>query len=516
MPYLSGHRRAVAFFALALALLLAGASVYLWTLTPKNVNNENVAFEQSAPTVTAPQTKGRDAFDNGFSWPTYGLTPQRTKYLPLRRQLQPPFVERWRLTGSVLLEFTPTLCGRSLFLLKNNGALYAVARRTGTVQWRRKLGYLAAASPTCDGTRVFSVLLERTKGAAGRVVAVSAKSGRTLWSRPLPSRSESSPLLINNRLYFGSENGTVYNLRASDGAVRWTYSGGAAIKGALAADRGKLFFGDYAGAVTAIDRRTGRKVWRSGTKGGRFGLASGNFYGTPAVAYGRLYIGNTDGFVYSFGLRDGQLAWRHKTGGYVYSSPAVSPAQGGTVFVGSYDKSIYALNARNGSVRWRHPTGGRIVGGPAVIGNLVFYSDLGTKSTHALGVNTGVERWSVGRGAFNPVISDGTRLYLNGYSSLYMYTERGRHRDGVLTPAAKKRLRAQAKTRAKERRARYIQARVLERIRTVRRIQRQRAAGIKVCFRSAGKTVCRVPNPPVCFVQDGRTVCRAKQTARKP
>lgn len=516
MLNVSGHRRAVALFALALAVLLAGASFYLWTLTPRNVNNENVAFEQSAPTVTTPQGRGTDAFDDGFAWPTYGLTPQRTKYLPLRRQLEPPFVERWRLTGSVLLEFTPTLCRRSLYLLKNNGALYSVSRRTGAVRWKRKLGNLAAASPTCADHRVYAVLLERTKGSAGRVVSVSANSGRTIWSRPLPSRTESSPLLIGNRLYFGSENGTIYNLRASDGAVRWTYNSGAAVKGALAADRGKLFFGDYSGAVTAIDRRTGRKIWRSGTSGGRFGLASGNFYGTPAVAYGRLYIGNTDGFVYSFGLRDGALAWRHKTGGYVYSSPAVSPAQGGTVFIGSYDKSLYALNARNGSVRWRHPAGGRIVGGPVVIGNLVFYSDLGTKSTQALGVNTGIERWSVGRGAFNPVISDGTRLYLNGYSSLYMYTERGRHGDGALTPAARKRLRAQAKTRARARHAQYIRLRVLQRVRAVHRIQRQRAAGIKVCFRSAGRTTCRVPNPPVCFVTHGRTVCRSQRTARKP
>lgn len=504
-----GLTAVLAAFSAALVIAVLVAVGVLVTRPAGNVNNADVAFESAAPTVPSEPAKAGDGFDDSFSWPVYGLTPQRTKNLPLRRNLRPPFVERWRMTGSVLLEFTPVMCGRSLYLLKNNGALYSVSKRTGKVRWKRKLGYLAAASPACGDGRVYTVLLERTKGAgAGRVVAVSAKTGRTKWSKNLPSRTESSPLLISGRLYFGSEDGTVYNLRASDGATRWTYKSGGAVKGGLAADRGKLFFGDYAGAVTAIDRATGKKVWRTGTSGGRFGLASGNFYGTPAIAYGRLYIGNTDGNVYSFGLRSGELAWRHRTGGYVYSSPAVSAAQGGSVFVGSYDKSIYSLNARNGSVRWRHRTGGRIVGGPAVIGNLVFYSDLGTRSTHALGVNTGEERWSLGRGAFNPAISDGTRLYINGYSSLYMYTEKGRHRDGTLTNSARKRERARLDRRADERRARYVGRKVEERRAAVRRNRALRRAGKKVCFTSGGKTKCRVPRKLVCFKSGTKTVCQ--------
>lgn len=494
--------------ALLVAVLIAVA--VLVTRPPGDINNENVEFETALATRSEQPTANRGGLNERFSWPIYGLVPQRTKYLPLRRDLRPPFVERWRMTGSVLLEFTPVLCGRSLFLLKNNGALYSVSRRTGKVRWKRKLGYLAASSPACGNGSVYAVLLERHKGSgSGRVVAVSARSGHTRWARSLPSRAESSPLLLTGRLYFGSEDGTVYNLRASDGAIRWTYKSGGAVKGGLAADRGKLFFGDYAGAVTAIDRGSGRKVWRTGTSGGRFGLGSGNFYGTPAIAYGRLYIGSTDGNVYSFGLRSGSLAWRHRTGGYVYSSPAVSDAKGGTVFVGSYDKSIYGLNARNGSVRWRHRTGGRIVGGPAVIGNLVFYSDLGTRSTHALGVNTGQKRWSLGRGAFNPVISDGTRLYINGYSSLYMYTEKGRHRDGTLTGAARVRERARLARRAEQRRARYVGRRVEARRAALRRAHAMRRAGRKVCFRSGGKTVCRLPRRVVCFNSGGKTVCRA-------
>ena len=91
--------------------------------------------------------------------------------------------------GSVLLEFGPVLCGRRVYLLKNNGALYAISRTTGRVSWKRKLGSLAAAAPACHDGTVYAVLLKRfSESGGGRVIAVTAKSGRTRWSRRLPSR----------------------------------------------------------------------------------------------------------------------------------------------------------------------------------------------------------------------------------------------------------------------------------------------------------------------------------------
>jgi outer membrane protein assembly factor BamB len=358
------------------------------------------------------------------------------------------------------------------------------------------------------------VLLQRGRGVrAGRVVAVRADTGGTRWSRKLPSRAESSPMLDHDRLYFGTEDGTVYALRAHDGSMVWTFKAAGAVKGGLALNRGRLFFGDYAGQVTALRRADGRRLWSTATSSGAFGLRSGNFYATPAVAYGRVYLGNTDGFVYSFGADTGQLAWRHHTGGYVYGSAAVSDAQGGTVFAGSYDHKLYAFDARTGGVRWTHDAHGRLSGGPVVIGNLVFYSNLGKHSTGALGVNTGRLVWSIGRGAFNPVISDGTRLYLNGYSSLYMLTQRGHTAAGKLTRAERTRRGNHARAVAMRRHRRYLNARIAQRRRDVHRILAARRAHRRLCFTVGGRSTCRVPPPRVCFqrTSDGRTVCRARK-----
>jgi outer membrane protein assembly factor BamB len=515
------RRRLVWIVPVLAALLLAAGAVKVLTGGPGDVSNPDVEFDTApptAPSATTPTPKtssAKDPFDDGFEWPVYGYTPNRARYLPLDRPLRPPFSLRWKVTGSILLEFPPVLCGRSLYLLKNNGALYAISRRTGKVRWRSKLGYLAASSPACHDGTVYSVLLARGKGIrAGRVVAVAGYTGRTRWSRKLPSRAESSPLVDHDRVYFGSEDGTVYALDTADGAIKWTYKAGGAVKGAVALDGdGRLFFGDYNGQVTALRRADGKQLWKTGTSGGAFGLKSGNFYAGAAVAYGRVYIGNTDGFVYSFSARDGTLAWRHKTGGFVYSSPAISPVRGGTVYAGSYDGKLYAFDARTGNVKWTRKSGGKISGGPVVIGDLVFYSNLSRKSTAAVGAATGAPVWSIGRGAFNPVISDGQRIYLVGYTNLYAFAEEGRTAEGTLTDAARARRKAHLAAVAVRRHRRYVNARIAARQRAVARRLAQRRAGVKVCFKSGGQTTCRIPRPPVCFkrASDDRTICRARK-----
>jgi outer membrane protein assembly factor BamB len=428
----------------AALLVVAGAvALLLVTRTPGDVSNPDVEFvEQAEPEpVEPPPGRRSGGGSRSFSWPIYGLTPQRTRYLPLRTSLRPPFTFQWAVRGSILLEFPPVAGGRQLFLLKNNGALYGISRRTGEVRWRRKLGYLAASSPAYADGRLYVTLLQRGRGIrAGRVAAISAATGRTIWSRPLRSRSESSPLVLGDTLYFGAEDGTVYAMRTRDGFVRWRHRVSGDVKGGLAFDRGKLFFGDYDGRMYAVDARTGRRVWTTETEGGRLGR-SGNFYATPAVAYGRVYIGNTDGGVYSFSTRDGRLAWRKRTGGFVYSSPAIANR---TVYVGSYDRRLYALDARTGRTRWSRDTGGRVSGGPVVIGDLVFVSTL-RKTTHAYGASTGQPVWDTNKGAFNPAISDGERIYLVGYSSLFAMKPR---ESGVRARAERARRRGRARARA--------------------------------------------------------------------
>jgi outer membrane protein assembly factor BamB len=466
--------------ALGTVVLVLGVVAVLLVLRGQgDVSNPDVTFldtTERAPDTEPGRGHDRHPADDGFTWPVYGYRASRTQHLPLRRTPRPPYRQAWAVRGKVLLEFAPVLCRRKLYLLKNNGALYAISRLTGRVSWKRRLGTLAAASPACGHGTVFAVLLARHhRSGTGRVVAVSAKTGHVRWSRTLPSRAEGSPLLDRGRLFFGSEDGTVYSLRASTGELRWRMHAAGAVKGAIALDRGKLYFGDYGGRVHAIRRSDGKKVWEVSPSSGPLGLGGGNFYSSAVVQYGRVYIGSTNGDVYSFSSADGKLAWRKHTGSYVYASPAVGAVRHGrpTVYVGSYDGNFYALDARSGTTRWMRRLGNKISGAATIIGSLVFVSDLDKRMTWGLGARTGRTAWKTHRGGFNPVISDGRRIYFAAYSSLFALDPVNRpfaaSSVAIARRAAHKRriARRVARRIRAERRARRIQAR--RRARHVRR-----------------------------------------------
>ena len=69
-------------------------------------------------------------------------------------------------------------------------------------------------------------------------------------------------------------------------------------------------------------------------------------------------------------------------------------------------------------MRWTARGGGRISGGPTVIGNIVYFADLDSKSTYGVDARTGKRVFQRSRGPYNPVVSDGKRLYLTGYASV--------------------------------------------------------------------------------------------------
>jgi outer membrane protein assembly factor BamB len=257
----------------------------------------------------------------------------------------------------------------------------------------------------------------------GRVVAMDGRTGKIRWAKRLASASESSPLATAGRIYVGSQDGTVYCLLAKSGRIVWRYKAGGAVKAGPAFSQGRIFIAAYGGKVTALKAGNGHVIWKSGTSGRAFGRA-GNFYGTPAVKFGRVYAGNTDGRVYSFAASSGKLAWAHSTGNYVYAAPAVAdvPGMKPAVFIGSYSGKFMALDARSGKVIWSKGGFGKISGAGSVIGNVVYFSSLSKRRTWALGALTGKTLWSIGRGAFNPAISDGIRVYITGYSTEYGFT----------------------------------------------------------------------------------------------
>ena len=409
---------------LILASALIGISLVFaaWSALkrPDDVRNESAGFAVEKTVPKKPQKATRTV-----SWPMYGLDRARSRNLPIN--VRGPFKTIWDYEDKTLLEFPPVYAKGRLYLIDNDARVKAFDADTGKILWRRDVGKLNASSPAWSNDRLFIVNLD-----PGQVMKLDARTGKTIWKRMLPGRSESSPVVKGNTVYFGCENGELFALDTRNGKIRWsTYLGGE-IKAAPALSRGVLYVGDYGGNMSAVNAKTGKIKWQSGSQGAGFGR-SGAFYSTPAVAFGRVFSGNNDGRVYSYDIRDGTLAWSFSTGGYVYSGPAVTSSKRTppTVFIGSFDSTIYALNAKTGGIRWSQPMGGQVIGSATVLGETVYMAEFTNTTTLGFDVKTGRRVFRYKTGTYTPVISDGRRIYLTGYSSL-----------NALEPIAKKKVRS--------------------------------------------------------------------------
>ena len=425
------HRRLILALAASVLVLLVGGAALAYELLkrPPDIHNADVPFKPQKP----PKPKQAKT----VNWPVFGLNRARTRYLAAKG-VKPPFRKLWRYTGRPLMEFPPIFVGGKLYFVNNSGFAYSLDADSGKVLWKRRIGRLNASSPAYSKKRLYIVNL-----VPGHVLKLNAKTGKTIWKRSLPGRAESSPLVIGRTVYFGCECGELYALSTVNGNVRWSTSLGGPVKSAPAYYGGTLYVGDYGGYMNAVDAKSGELEWQSGSLGPGFG-ASGAFYSTPAVAFGRVYAGNNDARVYSFDASDGTVAWSYSTGGYAYSGPTVASTRHSppTVYIGSFDGNVYALDARDGGVRWSRDAGGQIVGSLSAVGEIVYAAEFTNETTSGYMMRSGKRVFKYPRGTYTPVISDGRRLYLTGYSSitaLQPYKYKRAVADRIEAPVGKRR-----------------------------------------------------------------------------
>jgi outer membrane protein assembly factor BamB len=406
----------VALAAAVVVLILAaviGGSVYEHQRTGSIYHPHARFVPQPTPTLPASGA-------GHFAWPLYGYDHNHTRFFPAASYVHAPFKRLWVHVGRALLEFPPVMYGEHIYQLADSAVLNAFDKRTGHLIWSRPLGQLSASTPAVTSNTLYvTILYSGHPHSPGRIIALNSANGAVRWWRALPSGSESSPMLAHGDVFFGSQNGTVYALNDRNGDVVWTYHAQAAVKASPTLANGVLYFGDYSGRLQAVSERTGHRIWLSQSEGALLG--SGTFYSTAAVVYGRVFLGNTDGRIYAYDASTGKLDWAVQTGAYVYASPAVTnaPGLGPTIYLGSYNGYFYAIDARSGHIDWRFNAHGRISGSATIVGRIVYFADLGTHRTYGLGISTGRVTFQDSTGSFDPVISDGTDIYLTGYSSLF-------------------------------------------------------------------------------------------------
>jgi outer membrane protein assembly factor BamB len=164
--------------------------------------------------------------------------------------------------------------------------------------------------------------------------------------------------VVDDTVYFGSDDGHLYALDAATGAESWSHRLGGEVASPAVSD-GLVYVG---GGESVYSITTGgEREWQS--------VTDDSVVASPAVAGGTVYVGSTDGNLYAFDGADGDEQWRFSTNSDVWSSAAVVD---GVVYVGSLDDTVYAVDAKDGTELWQFTTGEAVYSSPAVLDGVAY------------------------------------------------------------------------------------------------------------------------------------------------
>jgi hypothetical protein len=182
-----------------------------------NVKGTSTEFEP-AQTAVPPQPH-----ESSIVSPVFGGVPQHL-HVGVGK-LRPPFRLVWVSGGTSLVEFPPAVAFHYLYYATLAGNLVAVSTRNGLRLWTVHVGRCEASSPAVDRLgrgSVYESFLNRhpcgrnaAKRGDGEILTVAAgPSHRLRWRKHLGA-TETSPLIVHNRIYVGDARGTCTASRPS-------------------------------------------------------------------------------------------------------------------------------------------------------------------------------------------------------------------------------------------------------------------------------------------------------------
>ena len=236
-----------------------------------------------------------------------------------------------------------TVTDGRLYLGTHDGKVLALDAKNGARLWSFATGDAVLAAPAVDSGRVYAGSFDK------HVYALDAATGTLLWKRDTQGAVVSTPAVAGGRVVVGNRAYDVLALDGRTGEVAWKrYVWFSWIESSASVRDGVAYVGSSdAAGVFAFDVGSGRRLWSADV----FGWA----WGQPAVTDARVYAGTSSQVGYPAGHRAGVAALDRTTGKAVWRYEARagesgafgfpgSPAVGdGLVFVGGLDGRLCAF-----------------------------------------------------------------------------------------------------------------------------------------------------------------------------
>lgn len=273
--------------------------------------------------------------------------------------------------------------GDLIFVGGLQGQIYALDKTEGRVLWQTDVSSEILAAPESNGEVVVTPAID------GRLFAFDARDGARIWSYDHPTpvlslRSNASPLMLNDAVLVGFDNGQLLRFDSSNGHLRWSArvgqpQGKTEIERLVDVDTTPIAIGSlvYAasvnGRLVAVNRSTGRVTWSQEL----------STHHNIAHLDGKIAVTTDSGHVKLFDARTGTEYWqseklhRRETG-----APAMIDE---LVLVTDHEGYLHGLRTENGEMVARRKLGSRASAQPLVADGLIFiYDDAGKLAAYSL------------------------------------------------------------------------------------------------------------------------------------
>ncbi|QXX83565.1 MULTISPECIES: outer membrane protein assembly factor BamB [Providencia] len=243
---------------------------------------------------------------------------------------------------------------------------------TPSIVWDKSVGngveqFYSELAPVWDGSAVYAA------DRKGLVKALELDSGKEIWSVDLSKRTGflsanlsallSGGLTIDgDKIFIGTERGTVIALNKDDGQVVWDVevAGEALSKPTVSNDLVMVHTSN--GQLQALDANSGEIKWTVNMDTPSLSLRGES---APAVAFGAAIVGGDNGRVSAVLLSQGQLIWQQRISQVTSSTEIgrlndvdMSPIiDDGKVYAIAYNGTLAALDMRSGQILWKRELG---------------------------------------------------------------------------------------------------------------------------------------------------------------
>ena len=375
------------------------------------------------------------------AWPREGHSVQSASYTST--EFAPPAKPAWRYQTEGPVRSSAAIVDGVAYVGSYDGWLYALDVGLGRRLWRFPAESPITGAPSvCDdeiffGTEagdVFCVAQPRKNGPpTGQLVwryntsaTVTASPAKPAWRYQTEGPVRSSAAIVDGVAYVGSYDGWLYALDVGLGRRLWRFPAESPITGAPSVCDDEIFFGTEAGDVFCVAQPrkngppTGQLVWRYNT--------SATVTASPLVTdSGLVIVGSCDSYIYALDRNTGKLVWKISTGGPVLASaskvghriPAGVDTSGkptsrsASVLIGSSDGKLYAIEEVSGQIIWTFTSDGPLTAAPVLYGDRLYLTNR-SGSIYALQPATGRQLWAQripGSIAHSPAVDD-QRLYV--------------------------------------------------------------------------------------------------------